>query len=46
MVSATMVQSLGEALAISQAYGISQEMLGQAISRNVIASLWLHLSCP
>lgn len=38
MVSATMVQSLSEALAISQAYGISQEMLGQAISRNVIAS--------
>ncbi|PND06742.1 hypothetical protein CXT88_07320 [Akkermansia muciniphila] len=38
MVSATMVQSLGEALAISQAYGISPEMLGQAISRNVIAS--------
>lgn len=30
MVSATMVQSLSEALAISQAYGISQEMLGQA----------------
>ena len=38
MVSATMVQSLSEALAISQAYGISPEMLGQAISRNVIAS--------
>ena len=38
MVSPTMVQSLSEALAISQAYGISQEMLGQAISRNVIAS--------
>lgn len=30
MVSATMVQSLSEALAISQAYGISPEMLGQA----------------
>lgn len=38
MVSATMVQSLSEALAISQAYGISQEMLGQAHFRNVIAS--------
>ena len=38
MVSATMVQSLSEALAITQAYGISPQLLGQAISRNVIAS--------
>lgn len=38
MVSATMVQSLSEALSITQAYGISPELLGQAISRNVIAS--------
>lgn len=38
MISATMVQSLSEALAITQAYGISPELLGQAISRNVIAS--------
>ena len=38
MISATMVQSLSEALAITQAYGISPQLLGQAISRNVIAS--------
>lgn len=38
MISATMVQSLSEALALTQAYGISPELLGQAISRNVIAS--------
>ena len=46
MVSATMVQSLSEALAISQAYGISPEMLGQAISRNVIASPLAALKLP
>lgn len=38
MISATMTQSLSEALALTRAYGISAEMLGQAISRNVIAS--------
>ncbi|XBD76006.1 NAD-binding protein [Akkermansia massiliensis] len=46
MVSATMVQSLSEALAITQAYGISPQLLGQAISRNVIASPWRPSSCP
>ncbi|MBP9525834.1 MAG: NAD(P)-dependent oxidoreductase, partial [Akkermansia sp.] len=46
MVSATMVQSLSEALAITQAYGISPQLLGQAISRNVIASPLASFKLP
>lgn len=46
MISATMVQSLSEALALSQAYGVSPELLGQAISRNVIASPLASFKLP
>lgn len=38
MISATMVQGLSEALAITQAHGISTKLLNKAISLNVIAS--------